>query len=198
MSSSLQQLIDTTGHSKVFFTSDTHFGSQRVIDMSKRPFGRINTKSAVEHMNTEMQRKVSEKLTEGDLLIHLGHLGEPYPFDYYDTLGIKQAVLRGNYDKDVELPDYVLVFEPAERVTINDITYYLQHEPMLNGSMALPTHGHFYLFGHVHKLNMVTRNGLNVGVDCHNFEPISMEEIEFYRKAVREVFDDYVFTQYCN
>lgn len=194
----LQKLINATGHSKVFFTSDTHFGSQRVIDMSRRPFGRIKTKFAVAHMNTEMQRKVSENLTEGDLLIHLGDLGESYPFEYYNTLGIKQAVLRGNYDKGVVLPDYVFVFEPGELAVINDITYCLQHEPLLNGARALPKHGYFYLFGHVHKLNMVTRNGLNVGVDCHNFEPIDMETIEFYRKAVLEVFDDHVFTQYCN
>jgi calcineurin-like phosphoesterase family protein len=181
----------------VFFTSDTHFGSQRVIDMSKRPFG-INKTYTVEYMNTSMRRNVAEKLTEGDLLIHLGDLGEPYPFEYYNTLGIKQVVLRGNYDKDVKLPDYVLVFEPAELVVINGNTYCLQHEPLLNGEMELPKHSHFYLFGHVHKLNMVTRNGLNVGVDCHNFEPIAMETIEFYRKAVREVFDSHVFTQYCN
>ena len=28
----------------------------------------------------------------------------------------------------------------------------------------------FYLFGHIHTLVKVKRNGLNVGVDCNNFK----------------------------
>ena len=40
---------------------------------------------------------------------------------------------------------------------------------------------------------MVKRNALNVGVDCHNFAPISLDEILFYRNAILKHYDNEVF-----
>ena len=65
--------------------------------------------------------------------------------------------------------------------------FYCSHKP-LNNSKNL-----FNLFGHIHKLQMVKRNGLNVGTDCHNFYPIDLETVLFYKDAIKNVYDENVF-----
>jgi hypothetical protein len=42
---------------------------------------------------------------------------------------------------------------------------------------------------------MVKRNGLNVGVDCHNFCPIPIETVLFYRDAILNAYDENVFLE---
>ncbi|HNA90554.1 MAG TPA: hypothetical protein PK989_14665, partial [Anaerolineales bacterium] len=55
--------------------------------------------------------------------------------------------------------------------------------------------GEFFLFGHVHQLQMVKRNGLNVGTDCHFFRPIDLQVVLFYRNAIYLHYDDNVFME---
>ena len=51
----------------------------------------------------------------------------------------------------------------------------------------------FNLFGHVHGLCKIKRYGLNVGSDCHNFKPVGLGDIEFFRDAINNVYDINVF-----
>lgn len=51
----------------------------------------------------------------------------------------------------------------------------------------------FGLFGHIHKLQMVRRYGLNVGIDCHNFKPVSLDQVLFYMNAIQNHYDSEVF-----
>ena len=49
------------------------------------------------------------------------------------------------------------------------------------------------LFGHIHEKGKVKRFGLNVGVDCHHFYPVSHDEVAFYLNAILHYYDDNVF-----
>ena len=49
------------------------------------------------------------------------------------------------------------------------------------------------LFGHIHDKCKVKRCGLNVGVDCHHYYPVSQEEVEFYLNAILHHYDNEVF-----
>jgi hypothetical protein len=40
---------------------------------------------------------------------------------------------------------------------------------------------------------MVKRNGLNVGVDCHQFTPIDLSVVKFYYDAITKHYDHNVF-----
>jgi hypothetical protein len=40
---------------------------------------------------------------------------------------------------------------------------------------------------------MVRKNGLNVGVDCHNFTPIDISTVLFYKEAIEKYYDYEVF-----
>ena len=51
----------------------------------------------------------------------------------------------------------------------------------------------FNLFGHIHGLQKVKRYGLNVGVDCHYFKPINLEEVLWWKNAIENYYDNNVF-----
>ena len=73
-------------------------------------------------------------------------------------------------------------------VVIRDKSFRLIHAPE-----NIKYNDEFYLFGHIHKLQMVKKFGLNVGVDCHDFRPINEEIILFYRNAIEKHYDRNVF-----
>jgi len=57
--------------SKIFFTSDTHFGQQRTLELSKRPF------KTVEEMDETMVLSWNSKVKKEDTVFHLGDFGKP-------------------------------------------------------------------------------------------------------------------------
>ena len=73
--------------------------------------------------------------------------------------------------------------------------YHLQltHEPM-NLSGEPMTDDTIGVFGHVHKLCMIKRYGINAGTDCHHFTPIDIDTILFYHNAALHYYDENVFS----
>ena len=53
---------------KTFFTSDLHFGHERVIKFDNRPF------KSVEEMNEELIKRWNNKVDRGDLVYVLGDM----------------------------------------------------------------------------------------------------------------------------
>lgn len=52
----------------------------------------------------------------------------------------------------------------------------------------------YCLFGHIHGRQMVKRFGIDVGVDCHNYKPIKIQDCDFFINAIeRKYYDDSVF-----
>ena len=49
------------------------------------------------------------------------------------------------------------------------------------------------LFGHIHEKGKIKRFGLNVGIDCHHYYPVSQEDVAFYLAAILHHYDDNVF-----
>lgn len=149
---------------KIFFTSDTHFGSQRALELSKRPFRDVN------EMDWTMIERWNSIVKPNDVVYHLGDFGESWPAQY---LNGKIKLILGNYERDgkTPIPPGVEVIDPG-----NYMSYYLSHEP--------PKIGHS-LFGHIHGGQMVKPwVGLDVGVDCHNFTPVPKEDADFYLNAI--------------
>ena len=170
--------------SKIWFTSDTHFGSQRTLEMSKRPF------KSVEEMDWTMIKNWNERVSNKDTVYHLGDFGDWNKIGYLNFS--KMLFLPGNYDRDkpydVDIAiNFNVLTSPAE-IDLYDAMYTLVHEPE-----HATDPDDFYLFGHIHKLQMVKKNGLNVGVDCHNFYPIDTDTIRFYHTAITKYYDKNVF-----
>lgn len=54
---------------KIWFTSDTHFRSERTLQLSKRPF------NSVEEMDQTMINNWNKVVSEHDIVFHLGDFG---------------------------------------------------------------------------------------------------------------------------
>lgn len=168
--------------SKLFFTADTHFGDRRTLEFSRRPF------SDIAEMDKSIINNWNQAVKPADKVYHLGDFGTPEIIQY---LNGDVILLPGNYEQasilDV-LANYCAIIEPNTVINVDGCLFQLVHEPD-----SATASEHFFLFGHIHKLQMVKRNGLNVGVDCHNFTPISIDDVLFYRESIQKHYDENVF-----
>lgn len=184
----------------VWFTSDTHFGAERTLKLSKRPF------ENVEEMNKKLIENWNKVVGVDDVVYHLGDFGD---YEFANQLNGHIRLVIGNYERrDINLgidfndkfefiykEDFQTIWtelynEKNRLTTTYKIT--MSHEPSFVRNVPIgPTE--INLFGHVHKLSMVKRYGLNVGVDCHNFYPISLEDVLHYHNAILNFYDEEVF-----
>jgi calcineurin-like phosphoesterase family protein len=170
----------------VVFTADTHFGNARTLELSKRPFNNVD------EMDWAMVKGWNECVTANRTVCHIGDFGDP---SYLKHLkGRKIMFLPGNYDSsdimhEMLLDNRIVVLQPNAAMEIQGHAIRLIHEPEEGEDPSS-----FYLFGHIHKLQMVKINGLNVGVDCHHFRPIDANTVLFYKNAILNHYDKNVFT----
>ena len=191
----------------VFFTSDTHFGSKRTLELSKRPF------SSVEEMDTTLINNWNSMIKPNDIVYHLGDFGD---YDVLKKLNGRIFLVLGNYELEEMKKDFdsnyksykkqliKLGFEnvyqnmllPTEFKTDDVLSLdkftstemmYLTHEPLNTDRTK------FNLFGHIHDRQKCKRYGLDVGVDAHFLYPISFENVIFYKNAIQKFYDDNVF-----
>lgn len=173
---------------KVWFTSDTHFGSQRTLELSKRPF------KTVEEMDRTMIDNWNKVVAKDDIVFHLGDFGN---YEVANKLNGIIMLILGNYEeKDNKEGKLVLngfdkYFKTTE-VYFGEKIIHLSHEPSKVKNIKMDEKN-INLFGHIHKLCMVKPYGLNVGVDCHNFTPIDLDTVLFYHNAILNHYDDEVF-----
>lgn len=165
---------------KIWFTSDTHFNSERTLQLSKRPF------NSVEEMNSTLIDNWNKNVKENDLVYHLGDVGD---FQFINQLNGSIKLITGNYDDISEITkcNKIIDVSFSKSIQCDDILINMVHDPKFR-KISL-----FTLFGHIHKLSMVKRNALNVGVDCHNFTPIDLECVLFYKNAIENHYDESVF-----
>lgn len=82
---------------KLFFTSDNHFGHERVIQFDGRPF------SSVEEMDAEMIRRWNAKVEKGDLVYVLGDMIWKTRSDeapkLIKSLNGQIILIKGNHDR---------------------------------------------------------------------------------------------------
>ncbi len=204
-SNTIEQTVDNaikmlstqkTEQSKMWFTADTHFGNERTLTLSKRPY------SSVSEMGWDMVKRWNSVVSNNDTVFHLGDFGDASMVSHLNAKKI--YLVPGNYDKPEILHELSLdsrvevmsapIVMPLDCLKDNDISKMVMmvHEPVYKSLHAGKID--FYLFGHIHNLQMVKKNGLNVGVDCHKFTPIDEETIKFYYTAIKEHYDENVFT----
>lgn len=173
---------------KLWFTADSHYGQARTLELSKRPF------DSVDQMDKQIIDNWNSVVSKDDIVYHLGDIGDFDKVSKLNAMSIR--LVLGNYETDhlVGLSErlgsrIVIINNPSNLVKIDNVKFTLIHKPEEANDLA----GDFYLFGHIHKLQMVKRNGLNVGTDCHNFYPIDSETIMFYYNAIMNHYDENVF-----
>lgn len=171
-----------------FFSADTHFGSERTLTLSRRPF------STVYEMNEELIKLWNKTVCPEDKVYHLGDFGK---YDILERLNGHVILILGNYElKDIE-EGKVTREELVEKYGFEAV-YDNLNIPELDGIFA--THcpndckkDEFNLFAHIHGRQLCKRYGLDVGTDGHHFRPISIKDVLFYKEAIEKHYDNNVF-----
>lgn len=179
---------------KVFFTSDTHFSSDRALLLSKRPFD--NTRE----MDLEIIRRWNKEVTPDSIVYHLGDFGN---YDILKFLNGNIHLILGNYEyKEMEnlgitKHDYKnwlldkgfsgvydnLLYEPLK--------VYMAHEPIKSRNLG----SRYCLFGHIHGRQKIKTFGIDVGIDSNNYFPMSEDDVKFYLGAIENgYYDEEVFS----
>lgn len=162
--------------SRIFFTSDTHFGDPNVIRIRKRPF------QSVAEMDDALVDNWNRTVAPTDTVYHLGDFAHRACFnagDYLRRLNGVIHLVEGNHD-DIVVEEAGSLFASVSMLSELDWRghrFVLFHYPMRDWANAV--RGACHLFGHVHGALDATPVGrsLDVGSDSHDFAPIAIERV---------------------
>lgn len=166
---------------QTYFTADLHLAHKKIIALCGRPF------SDVAHMGRSFLETFNTLVTPKDRLIILGDLGFGPPellAEWLDGLRCKNiAVVFGNHDTTAERlaqkePKRFLWTGKLVETKIDGIDVSLCHYAMRVWRKS--HYGAYHLYGHSHGNLPDDPHALSmdVGVDCHNFTPISFAQIK--------------------
>ena len=168
---------------QTFFTSDTHFDDEFAIQYFGRPF------QSVDEMNAAMVERWNTVVTNEDVVYHLGDFtpkGLDHLTKWSDQLHGSIKILPGNMDrhwlKDFVAGERVQVLPPLVSLEFSELgtTGGPQVIVLCHYSMQVwerSNHGSWHLFGHTHgKLKGIGKS-FDVGVDCTDFVPLSLDQV---------------------
>jgi len=172
----------------IFFTSDHHFGHNNIIKFCNRPFGSIG------EMNEELIKRWNEKVGPDDEVYHLGDfaLGNPAEFtDIANRLNGTIYLINGNHDSAALnnkkrfkwIKDY---FEL--KVKDDECANGVQRIILFHYAMRVwrgDNRATWHLYGHSHN-NLPDKEdklAFDIGVDCHDFYPLSYNEVKAIMKT---------------
>ena len=177
----------------VWFTSDTHFNHQKILEFCKRPFENIN-----EH-DQKLIENWNSVISPDDTVFHLGDFcfGNPQKVqEIRKQLNGHIYLIKGNHDdKNLQASLYPLFEECLyqARILIGKQTIYLNHFPFLCFAHGnIETYKDSYsiqLFGHIHsgpnstsqdtsRSSILYPTQYDVGVDNNNYFPISWKQVK--------------------
>ena len=73
----------------------------------------------------------------------------------------------------------------------NGDKYVVVHEPNDFAINASPDE--IVLFGHIHGRSFAKRNGFDLGIDYHGYSPISLNDVSWYKNAMKH-WDENVYS----
>jgi calcineurin-like phosphoesterase family protein len=177
--------------SKVFFTSDTHWGHGNIIKFCDRPF------KDVEEMNYKLIENWNKKVPQDGLVFHLGDfawVGSDMWKNIRQQLNGEIILIKGNHDqKNMSSTAEQTLFKYSAwqmLIEVEGRKILLNHFPFLcyAGVYRDPKGLVYSLFGHVHsgpgkkgedipRLIHTFPTQYDVGVDNNDYEPISWYEV---------------------
>lgn len=165
-----------------YYIADCHFGDEKVINFSLRPF------TSVVEMDEAMIRNWNRTVHDWDDVYIVGDLiyRSECPEEYLKRLKGRLHLVCGNHDRQikenpalreyfVEVTDYMVIKDGGHRLV-------LFHYPLLEWDGYY--YGSWHLFGHIHNHCSLTQEraailpkALNCGVDVTNFRPLTFDEL---------------------
>ncbi len=185
--------------SKLFFTSDMHFGHVMLVEKGHRPF------STVEQMNATIIANWNNVVSDEDTVWILGDAIMGQFTDNVHILGQLNGfkILNpGNHDKvhpaykskphrraaAKELYENYVTISDTLNVTLNvgEMSFDVSHFPYVGDHTSgdryvdfrPPDEGRWLLHGHVHDTWRLRDRQINVGVDVWNFTPVEFPALQ--------------------
>jgi calcineurin-like phosphoesterase family protein len=172
----------------IFFTADWHLGETR-LELMRRPFTFSEYNKILIDRHNQRVSKNDTVYVNGDVLYRNA---DPEYLKLVSAFNGRKILIRGNHDRHISDHDFLHYFEQVipegEGVELDDL--YITHYP------TRARIDKFNLTGHIHDAWKFQLNCINVGVDVHNFSPVSLDEIAAYRVYIREYYDDDVWSAY--
>ena len=182
--------------SKRFATSDQHFFHARINELSKRPF------DSLEEMHRTLIERWNATVGKNDTVFVLGDFAIDSKWEagleILSTLNGTKHLIAGNHDRcsatrrdfakyqAAYLADGFASVSEFARVRVNGQNVMMSHFPYEGDHLhsdryvqnRLRDLGTPLLCGHVHEQWATSGHQFNVGVDVHNFTPVSFDTIE--------------------
>ena len=172
-----------------WFTSDPHFLHENIIKHSARPFtSAIDMEWAlIEKWNTKVQRGDTIYCI-GDFALSRGAKSKGYIDSILSRLNGEKWLITGNHDrKEVTKNTRWHKVVPYHEIKLNLGGIHKQRIVMCHYAMRVWNQSHrgaWMLHGHSHgDLSDIGGKTMDVGVDCHNYEPIGIPEIARYMES---------------
>ena len=159
----------------IFLTADLHTGHTNLIKRGVRS----QFKDCEEHDNTIINNWNSI-VGKDDLIYIVGDVVWNGDFSLLNKLKGQKIVIKGNHDKKEHLcraksSNYICNWHYMKGFMYNNNYIFMCHYPMISWDRSF--HGSYLAFGHCHgSLRFSQGRSMDVGVDCHNFTPIHIDD----------------------
>ncbi len=183
----------------LFFTSDKHLGHEFMVKGMRDKEGNLLPGahiprpmfSSVEEMDEAIIERNNERVKKGDLVYDLGDhflkITQEKAREYQRRLVGNRYGLKGNHDKTAtSLASTFVWYRSLEEITLGQPYFNADERQMIvlcHYSMRVWRNSHrgsWMLYGHSHGMlpELPELLSFDIGVDCWNFYPVSIEEVK--------------------
>jgi calcineurin-like phosphoesterase family protein len=161
---------------RTWFTADFHLGHSNIIQYCNRPFAHTT------EMDAAILARLNAVVKAEDELYYLGDFcmgGPKVALAYRERIRCRRIYfILGNHDRVIpKIADQFTWVKELAEVTVRNHRIVLCHYAMRTWHQA--ARGAWHLYGHSHG-NLPPLDGsrsLDVGVDTHDFQPYSFEDL---------------------
>jgi calcineurin-like phosphoesterase family protein len=166
---------------KTYFTSDTHYGHTNTWKKFKKPGSEtepLRPFLSDDVMDQTMIENWNKVVTPNDIVYHLGDfaMGKVSAPGILSRLNGKKVLIWGNHDSDQvrQLPQWEFS-TPYHELRLDGKFIVLCHYKF--DTFNKSHHGSLQFYGHSHGSNSDNDQQVDVGVDCWNYTPVSLQQI---------------------
>jgi calcineurin-like phosphoesterase family protein len=158
-----------------YFAADYHFYHKQIRQYENRPFGSDH------EMHEQIIKRHNSKVRKNDRLVVAGDFsfaGKEKTAEILTRMNGTKILVKGNHDRNHSAKwfteagfDFVYDYPFLYRGF-----FIISHEPVyVNENMPYAN-----IHGHLHKTDWTSKRFLNVGIDNHDFYPVSFDDVMSY------------------
>ena len=166
----------------IWFSSDHHFGHKNILEYTERK----HYFKDIEEMDRILIDNWNKLVKKEDTVYYLGDFTFKNPDEYISKLNGKIKFIKGSHDK-YDAP-YMRIIKPGILDEYGNLrTIVLCHYAMRSWDKS--HYASFCLWGHHHGKLEPYGLSFDVGVDCWDYKPVSLKQVEEKMKTLKPIVD---------